>query len=185
VLEQSIAQAKQWLDQGYAITIAVNLSLAQFRANTLFEKVNPLLDLYALPAHYLELELTESIAMQNVETAIEVTHQLTRLGIKLSIDDFGTGYSSLNYLQRFSLHKLKIDQSFTKNMESNQDSENIVDAIINMARSLNLKTIAEGVENQKQLEMFKIKNCDEIQGYYFSRPIPAEQFLQLMQKGLS
>ncbi|TAN71826.1 MAG: EAL domain-containing protein [Methylobacter sp.] len=183
VIEQSIAQARQWRDAGFPLTIAVNLSLAQFRANTLFDKVKQTLEHYQLPAQYLELELTESVAMQNAELAIEITHQLTRLGIKLSIDDFGTGYSSLSYLQRFSLDKLKIDQSFTSSMSSNTDSENIVDAIISLAKSLNLKTIAEGVETKQQLDMFKQKNCDEIQGYYFSKPVPAEQFMALLDKG--
>ena len=180
VLEQSIVQAKQWHDASFPLTIAVNLSLAQFRANTLFEKVKQILELYHLPPQYLELELTESIAMRNAEIAIEITQQLTQLGIKLSIDDFGTGYSSLNYLQRFSLDKLKIDQSFTWNMIENKDSENIVDAIISLAKSLNLKTIAEGVETQQQLAMFKGKNCDEIQGYYFSKPVPADEFIVLL-----
>jgi EAL domain-containing protein (putative c-di-GMP-specific phosphodiesterase class I) len=180
VIEQSIAKARQWHDAGFPLTIAVNLSLAQFRANTLFEKVKQTLEHFHLPPQYLELELTESIAMQNAEMAIEITQQLTQLGIKLSIDDFGTGYSSLNYLQRFSLDKLKIDQSFTRNMISNTESENIVDAIISLAKSLNLKTIAEGVETQQQLDMLKQKNCDEIQGYYFSKPIPADEFIALL-----
>ncbi|MDD2660917.1 MAG: EAL domain-containing protein [Methylococcales bacterium] len=183
VLEQSIAQARQWHDVGFPLTIAVNLSLAQFRAKTLFEKVKQTLDCFRMPPQFLELELTESIAMQNAEMAIEITHQLTGLGIKLSIDDFGTGYSSLNYLQRFSLDKLKIDQLFTRNMTSNTESENIVDAIISLAKSLNLKTIAEGVETAQQLDMLKQKNCDEIQGYYFSKPIPAGEFITLMKKG--
>lgn len=184
VLEQSIAQAKKWHDAGFLLTIAVNLSLAQFRANTLFEKVKQTLEHFQLPPQYLELELTESIAMQSAEMAIEITHKLTQLGIKLSIDDFGTGYSSLSYLQRFSLDKLKIDQSFTMNMAENKDSENIVDAIISLAKSLNLKTIAEGVETKQQLDMFKQKDCDEIQGYYFSKPIPADEFMALIEKGV-
>jgi diguanylate cyclase (GGDEF)-like protein len=184
VLEQSIAQAKKWHDAGFPLTIAVNLSLAQFRANTLFDKVQQTLEHYQLPPQYLELELTECIAMQNAEMAIDITQQLTQLGIKLSIDDFGTGYSSLSYLQRFSLDKLKIDQSFTMNMSENKDSENIVDAIIGLAKSLNLKTIAEGVETRQQLDMFKQKECDEVQGYYFSKPIPAAEFMSLVKKRL-
>ena len=180
VLEQSIAQAKQWHDAGFPITIAVNLSLAQFRANDLLTTVQQMLAKYDFSAQFLELELTESIAMQNVEMAIEITQHLTQLGVKLSIDDFGTGFSSLNYLQRFTLHKLKIDQSFTRHMISNKDSENIVDAIISLAKSLNLTTIAEGVETSEQLGMFKQKNCDEIQGYYFSQPISADEFITLI-----
>ncbi len=181
VLEQSIEQARHWHDAGFNLTIAVNLSLAQFRANTLFEKVRQTLDYYQLPARYLELELTESIAMQSAEMAIEITRQLSQLDIKLSIDDFGTGYSSLNYLQRFSLDKLKIDQSFTRNMTENKDSENIIDTIISLAKILNLKTIAEGVETQQQLDMFKAKQCDEIQGFYFSKAITADEFMALIK----
>ncbi|MDO9104790.1 MAG: EAL domain-containing protein [Methylovulum sp.] len=184
VLDQAVAEARQWHDAGFPLTVAVNLSLAQFRANTLFGKVQQTLERHQMPAQYLELELTESIAMQNAVLAIEITEQLSRLGIKLSIDDFGTGYSSLSYLQRFSLHKLKIDQSFTRSMVGNKDSENIVDAIISLAKSLNLKTIAEGVETKQQLALFRQKACDEIQGYYFSKPIPAVEFVALMKRGL-
>jgi len=182
VLEQSIAHASQWHLDGFPLTVAVNLSLAQFRADTLYEKIKTTLARYQLAPRFLELELTESVAMQNVEMAIEITRQLTELGIEISIDDFGTGYSSLNYLQRFSLHKLKIDQSFTKEMLHNKESENIVDAIISLAKSLNLKTIAEGVENEQQLSLFKQKQCDEIQGYYFSPPLPADEFNRLIKQ---
>lgn len=182
VLEHAVAQARQWHDAGFPLTIAVNLSLAQFRADTLYEKVKQTLECHHLPPQYLELELTESIAMQNAPMAVEITHQLTELGVKLSIDDFGTGYSSLSYLQQFSLHKLKIDQSFTLNMVSNKDSENIVDAIIGLAKSLNLKTIAEGVETEQQLDMFKQKHCDGIQGYYFSAPVSADKFIALVAR---
>lgn len=182
VLEQSIAHAKQWHEDGYPLTVAVNLSLAQFRADTLYETIKTTLVRHRLAPRFLELELTESIAMQDVEIAIEITQQLAELGTEISLDDFGTGYSSLNYLQRFSLHKLKIDQSFTKEMLHNKESENIVDAIISLAKSLNLKTIAEGVENELQLALFKQKKCDEIQGYYFSRPLPADEFNRLITK---
>jgi diguanylate cyclase (GGDEF)-like protein/PAS domain S-box-containing protein len=182
VLEQSVAHARQWHEDGLPLTVAVNLSLAQFRADTLYEKIKTTLARYRLAPRFLELELTESVAMQNVEMAIEITRQLTELGVEISIDDFGTGYSSLNYLQRFSLHKLKIDQSFTKEMLHNKESENIVDAIISLAKSLNLKTIAEGVENEQQLALFKQKKCDEIQGFYFSRPLPANEFARLIKQ---
>ena len=183
VLEQAVAQAKRWQTAGYpAITVAVNLSLAQFRDKKLFDKVTELLDKYQLPPELLELELTESIAMHNVESAIEITRRLQRLGILLSIDDFGTGYSSLSYLQRFAVHKLKIDQSFSRKMLENQESENIVDAIISLAKNLNLKTIAESVETEQQLNLLKQKQCDEIQGYYFSKPVPADQFEVLLKQ---
>jgi len=184
VLEQAIAQAKQWHDDGDEIGIAVNLSLAQFNESLLFDKVKGLLERFSLDAHYLELELTESIAMKNAEAAIEITQQLSSLGVQLSIDDFGTGYSSLSYLQRFSVHKLKIDQSFSFKMVENKETENIVNAIISLAKSLNLKTIAEGVETVEQLNMLIEKDCDEIQGYYFSRPVPADEFERLLKQGV-
>jgi len=184
VLEQAVMQTKCWHDKGYGlISIAVNLSLAQFNETLLYEKVNSVLKQFELPAHYLELELTESIAMKNADTAIKITQQLAGLGVQLSIDDFGTGYSSLSYLQRFSLHKLKIDQSFSFKMVKNKETENIVTAIISLAKSLNLKTIAEGVETVEQLNMLVEKQCDEIQGYYFSRPVPADEFEKILQKG--
>jgi sensor c-di-GMP phosphodiesterase-like protein len=141
-----------------------------------------LLEKYQLPPRFLELELTERIAIHNVEAAIEISRQLSNLGVEISIDDFGTGYSSLSYLQRFSLNKLKIDQSFTRRMTDNKESENIVDAIISLAKSLKMKTIAEGVETEQQLSMYKQKGCDEIQGFYFSKPVPAEEFTELLKR---
>lgn len=184
VLEQAITQTKTWHDAGYKpITIAVNLSLAQFNESVLFEKVNNILQRVKLAPHYLELELTESIAMKNADSAIKITQQLAALGIQLSIDDFGTGYSSLSYLQRFSLHKLKIDQSFTQKMLECKETENIVTAIISLAKSLNIKTLAEGVETLEQLNMLLIKGCDEIQGYYYSKPVAADKFIKLLKHG--
>jgi len=186
VLEQAILQAKKWHDMGYeSITIAVNLSLAQFNEPALFEKVKTILQRVELLPQYLELELTESIAMNNADAAIQITQQLAELGVQLSIDDFGTGYSSLSYLQKFALHKLKVDQSFSFKMLENKETENIVSAIISLAKSLNLKTIAEGVETVEQLNMLVAKECDEIQGYYFAKPMPAEAFAKLLARGFN
>ncbi|GAB4255894.1 MAG: hypothetical protein Kow0065_04270 [Methylomicrobium sp.] len=186
VLEQAAFQVKQWQNEGLPdITIAVNLSLAQFRQKDLIEQVQSILQKHDLDPHCLELELTESIAMQDAETAIEKTQQLSDLGVKLSIDDFGTGYSSLSYLQRLPIHKLKIDQSFSAKMLGSKNTENIVDAIIGLAKNLNLKIIAEGVEDAEQLAHYQHKGCDMIQGYYFSRPIPAAQFADLLCRGIS
>jgi diguanylate cyclase (GGDEF)-like protein/PAS domain S-box-containing protein len=183
VLEQAISQAKSWHEAGYKeLTVAVNLSLAQFSEEILFEKVKKILEHVQLAPQFLELELTESIAMKNAEAAIKITQKLAGLGIQLSVDDFGTGYSSLSYLQRFSLHKLKIDQSFSFKMTENKETENIVNAIISLAQSLGLKTIAEGVETEEQLTMLVEKGCDEIQGYYFSKPVPVDKFSQLLDK---
>ena len=187
VLEQAISQTKAWHDAGgyEPITIAVNLSLAQFNETDLFEKVKGILEQVNLSPHYLELELTESIAMKNADAAIKITQQLAGLGIHLSIDDFGTGYSSLSYLQRFALHKLKIDRLFSYKMLENKETENIVNAIISLAKSLNLKTIAEGVETVEQLNMLVAKGCDQIQGYYFSKPVSANEFTKLLERGFN
>ncbi len=159
--------------------------MAQFHQQNLLEKVEDALSLAQLEPQFLELELTESMAMKNAKEAIEITQHLAKTGIQLSIDDFGTGYSSLSYLQRFALNKLKIDQSFTAKIVRNQGAENIVDAIISLAKSLNLKTIAEGVETKEQLEMLRAKDCDQLQGYYFAKPLPASEFARLLKTGVS
>ena len=123
--------------------------------------------------------------MHDVKLAIEITRQLKKLGVEISIDDFGTGYSSLAYLQQFSLHKLKIDQSFVQRMMESEENKNIVNTIISLAKNLHLKTIAEGVETAEQLEFLKQKNCDEIQGYYFSKAITAEELEILLKEKAS
>lgn len=184
VLDQAVAQAARWQRSGFAeLTVAVNLSMAQFKENVLYQTVKTTLQRHRLAPHYLELELTESIAMQNAKAALEITRQLRSLGVQLSIDDFGTGYSSLSYLKAFSLDKLKIDRSFIQNMFVNRDSEIIIDSIISLARSLGLRTIAEGVETDRQWQMLRQKHCDEVQGYYLSKPLTAEAFAQLLVDG--
>ena len=126
--------------------------------------------------HNLELEITESTAMRDIDITISQLHNLSNLGIRLSLDDFGTGYSSLSYLKKFPIDKLKIDQSFVFTMLEDEDNEAIVDAVITLAKSLKLETIAEGVETKEQRDALSEKACDQIQGYYLSKPISAEQF---------
>ncbi len=121
--------------------------------------------------------------VDNIQQSISIMQQLHSMGIVLSVDDFGTGYSSLNYLKRFPIHTLKIDQSFVRDLVVDSDDAAIVDAIISLAHSLNLSVIAEGVETQEQLNYLQTKGCDEVQGYYFSRPLPANFFTQLLQEG--
>jgi len=177
VLRSAVHQLKAWMDSGLApMTIAVNLSAVQFRHTHLPELVTQILDEVQLPPQYLELELTEGVAMHDPQGAIAVMNNLHERGIRMSIDDFGTGYSSLSYLKKFKVYKLKIDQSFVRDISEDPEDKAIVAAIISMANSLGMQTIAEGVETPEQLAFLRLQGCNEIQGYYFSRPLPAEQF---------
>jgi diguanylate cyclase (GGDEF)-like protein/PAS domain S-box-containing protein len=181
VLRTAIHQMKSWIDQGLEpIIVAVNLSAVQFRQRYLPQLITHILDEEGLPAQYLELELTESMAMNEPEVAIAMMDALHERGVRLSIDDFGTGYSSLAYLKRFQIDKLKIDQSFVRDIASDSEDEAIIDAVISMAKSLKLRTIAEGVENEQQLQFLRDKDCEEMQGFYLSRPIHAADFLSWM-----
>jgi EAL domain-containing protein (putative c-di-GMP-specific phosphodiesterase class I) len=136
-----------------------------------------------LEPQYLELELTESVIMQEAEEAISTLLELKALGVQLSLDDFGTGYSSLNYLRRFPLDNLKIDRSFVKGITSNPHDTTIVKTVIALAHSLNLKVIAEGVETEEQLAFLQAHDCDEMQGYFFSKPLPPEKLTSVLEAG--
>lgn len=176
-LRQSVRQAKTWMEKGISpLIMAVNLSAIQFRQPDLPDIVSRILDEEGLPPEYLELELTEGAAMHDPQSAIIMIDNLHDRGIRMSVDDFGTGYSSLSYLKRFKVYKLKIDQSFVRDISTDPEDKAIVGAIISMAKSLGLKTIAEGVETEGQLAFLREQGCDEVQGYYYSRPLPAEQF---------
>ena len=177
VLRTAVQQLKYWIDSGHPpMTIAVNLSIVQFRHPSLSDMVMHILTEAQLPAKYLELELTEGVAMNDPQGAIEVMNNLYGFGIRLSIDDFGTGYSSLNYLKKFNVCKLKIDQSFVRDIITDSEDKAIVAAIIGMSNNLGLLTIAEGVETAEQLAFLREQGCDEAQGYYYSKPLPADQF---------
>ncbi len=172
VLRTATRQMRAWLDAGSPLRlVAVNISAVQLRQRDLPDLVESCLADAGLPPQYLELELTESAAFSNPEMAIAMLAQLRARGCKLSIDDFGTGYSSLSYLRRIEIDKLKIDQSFVRDLGKDPGDESLVNAIISMARSLKLKTIAEGVETVEQLEYLRDQGCNEVQGYYFSRPL--------------
>jgi len=178
VLRTAVQQMKTWMVAGMPpITMAVNLSSVQFRHADLPELVTTILDEAELPAHLLELELTEGVAMTDPLGAIAVMDNLHERGVRMSIDDFGTGYSSLNYLKKFKVYKVKIDQSFVRDITDDPDDKAIVGAIISMATSLGMQTIAEGVETAGQLEFLQAKACTEVQGYYFCKPLPPDQFL--------
>jgi diguanylate cyclase (GGDEF)-like protein/PAS domain S-box-containing protein len=178
VLRTAITQAKQWLDLGLApMTMSVNLSAVQFRHPDLPALVAQVLTEAQLPAHHLALELTESVALHDPEGALAVLTRLHQQGVRISIDDFGTGYSSLSYLKRFHAWQLKIDQSFVRDITDDPEDRAIVNAIIQMARSLGMSTIAEGVETQAQLALLREQGCDEVQGYFFCKPQPPEALL--------
>ena len=177
VLRTAVDQLKSWMESGMPpIIMAVNLSAVQFRHPNLPDLVSQVIESTGLPPEYLELELTESVAMHNPQEAINVMNKLHQRGIRMSIDDFGTGYSSLSYLKKFKVYKLKIDQSFVRDISVDPEDRAIVGAVINMARSLGLHTIAEGVETIEQLNYLTENGCNEAQGYYFNRPLPPKQF---------
>jgi len=181
ILRTACAQARAWLDAGLApLVMAVNLSGRQFQAADMVELVRAVLAETGLPAQSLELELTESVIMEQAEQAIATLDALKALGVRLAIDDFGTGYSSLAYLKRFPIDKLKIDRSFVQGLADSDDDREIAATIIAMGRSLNLDVLAEGVETEYQLSFLRLYGCDQYQGYLFSRPLPAEALLPLL-----
>lgn len=184
VLRTACEQNKAWQLAGLKpVSIAVNLSARQFKQQDLVELVSSILQETELDPSYLELELTESMVMQNVEAAIATLTQFKVIGVKLSIDDFGIGYSSLNYLKHFPIGFLKIDQSFVRDITTNRDDAIIAKIIISMAHDLGLKVIAEGVETEEQKSFLCSHRCDEMQGYFFSMPLPAEEFETLLKEG--
>ena len=180
VLRTACLQGRRWLDEGFApIQMAVNISARQFHDRDLSPTVIRILEETGLSPRYLELELTESSIMQNAEFAAEMLGRLKNMGINISIDDFGTGYSSLASLKRLPIDALKIDQSFVREATSDDDDAALVMAIITLAHNLRLKVIAEGVETEDQLRFLQLLRCDEIQGYFFSKPLPAETLVEL------
>lgn len=176
VLLEACRQNKEWQDMGYCdLRVAVNLSALQFRERNVSRDVTKALELSGLDPSYLELELTESAIMQNVEATLVSLRSFKEMGVTIAIDDFGTGYSSLSYLRRFPLDALKIDRSFIKDMVVNQDDDALATAIIAMAHSLELRVVAEGIETEKQLHLLFSKRCDHGQGYLFSQPLPKDR----------
>jgi len=182
VMEEACRHARRWYDQGHTeLRVAVNLSARQFRSD-LPDIVARVLRETKLPAHLLELELTESLLMERPELARTILNKLRTLGSHLSIDDFGTGYSSLSYLKHFPIDRLKIDRSFVKDLNVDPDDAIIVEAIIALAHGLRLNVVAEGVETADQLEFMRQRGCDEIQGFVVARPMPADEFERYLQE---
>lgn len=182
VIEATCRQLRAWLDAGLQpVKVAVNLSPRQFSQN-LPKTVLGYLQAYDIPASLLEMEITESMLMHNADSVVAMMQEFAAAGIMMSLDDFGTGYSSLSYLKRFPIDTLKIDQSFVRGIPHDADDSAIATAIISMAKALKLRVIAEGVETASQLDFLKAAGCDEIQGYWFSKPIPADPYAQLLRE---
>jgi len=180
VLWTACAQNKSWQEQSYPpLRIAVNISARQFREPDFIKIVDRILQKTGLEPRWLELEITESIAMENGQTSLEMLNGFKELGVRISIDDFGTGFSSLNYLRRMPIDTLKIDQCFIQDISSGENGEEVVAAIIQLAKNLNLKVIAEGVETNTQRSFLKDKLCDEMQGYLYSKAVSSQDVEKL------
>ena len=179
VLRQACAEAAGWPER---ISLAINLSPAQFKSKVLVERVTESLGAAGLPASRLELEITESVLMQNTESTLAVLNRLRKIGARISMDDFGTGYSSLSYLRSFPFDKIKIERSFIRDLTKREGASAIVRAIAGLGGSLNLTTTAEGVETQEQFAIVKAEGCTEVQGYLFSRPRPADEIPRILEE---
>ena len=184
VLESACKQVRAWLDAGLLpCMVSVNLSPKQFQQKDLLEMVESILASTGLPSELLELEITETTVMRNVDEAVDILGRLSRLGIAFSVDDFGTGYSSLYYLKRFPIGTLKVDRSFVRDIEQDPNDRALVEAIITMSHALNLKVVAEGVETPRQFTFLKEKSCDQAQGYLMSKPLPAAEIELMLKAG--
>jgi EAL domain-containing protein (putative c-di-GMP-specific phosphodiesterase class I) len=186
VLREACRQARQWIDAGHALaTMAVNISAMEFRNEHFVEGVFTILRETGLDPSILELELTESTLMKHAESTAAILKILRAKGIKVAIDDFGTGYSSLSYLRKFSVDVLKIDQSLVRHISTTPKETTIVTAVISIGRSLGLRIVAEGVETLEELTFLQTLQCEEAQGFFFSRPVPSGQFGTLLATGLT
>jgi EAL domain-containing protein (putative c-di-GMP-specific phosphodiesterase class I) len=182
VLREACRQNKAWQDEGLLpITVSVNVSARQFKDKALVSRVVSALQESGLEAKYLELEMTESLVMRDVDQAVATMKELQGLGVQLSIDDFGTGYSSLSALKTFPVARLKIDRSFINDLASNENDRAVASAVISLGQKLHLRVIAEGVETDDQLAFLRENNCDEMQGYHFSKPISPRGIEKLLK----
>lgn len=181
VIHTACQQVREWLDKGFSpLTMAVNLSARQFRQPNLVETIESILHQYQLPPELLELELTESTIMDSIDNTVAILKQLRHMGIKIAIDDFGTGVSSLGYLKYFPIDTLKISHDFVLNLPKDTVDASIATAVISLTRSMQISSVAEGVENDEQLAFLQGQECERIQGYLFSHPLPAESMTQLL-----
>jgi EAL domain-containing protein (putative c-di-GMP-specific phosphodiesterase class I) len=183
VLRQSCLQNRRWQQAGLApIKVSVNVSARQFRSRNLLETVADALAGSDLDPAWLELEITESMLMNDVDGAVRKMVALRDIGVGLSIDDFGTGYSSLSYLGRFPITTLKIDRAFIADVDTNPKTAEIARAIIGLSRGLNLEVVAEGAEIAEHIAFLRSNGCDTVQGFYYSRPVPADEFERMMRR---
>jgi len=181
VLRTACSQNVAWQNQGVPpLNIAVNLTARQFSDERLLEDVTSTLRATGMDPHLLEFEITESLLIQNVEATLRILAGLKGLGIRIAIDDFGTGYTSLATLQRFPLDTIKIDRSFIHGIASDPENTGLADAVIAMGKNLSLTVVAQGVETGEQAEFLRAHACDELQGFYFNRPLPLEEFTRLL-----
>ncbi|QHF43422.1 GGDEF domain-containing response regulator [Pseudomonas sp. S35] len=184
VLRQSCEQAQIWRVMGLpSLRVSVNVSAIDFRQRSFVDNLAAILKDTGLPPAQLELEITESVLMQNVDETVDILQRIKAIGVRLALDDFGTGYSSLSYLRRFPIDVLKIDQSFVRGLNANSQDAQLITAIIGMGKSLELNIIAEGVETAEQLDFLKTQECEEGQGFLFSKAVPAKDFARLLQVG--
>jgi EAL domain-containing protein (putative c-di-GMP-specific phosphodiesterase class I) len=182
VLRKACKQAKKWQENGHStLRVSVNISVRQLHKKNLGEIIDQALIENGLRANALQLEITESAAMKNFETSIHTLGLLNKRGVRISIDDFGTSYSSINYLKRFPVDTLKIDRTFICDMIDNEDDSALIKAMITMAHILKLKVVAEGVETQEEYDFLSRLECDEVQGYLFSHPMPEEEVLSFLR----
>ncbi|HLO78741.1 MAG TPA: EAL domain-containing protein [Magnetospirillum sp.] len=185
VMRRACTQTKGWQDRGFSpVKVSVNVSARQFRSRMLIDTVVGILDETGLDPRWLELEITESMLMNDVEAAVRKMTALRELGLGLSIDDFGTGYSSLSYLGRFPITTLKIDRAFIADVDSNAKTAEIARAIIGLSRGLNLEVVAEGAEIENHIAFLRENGCDTVQGYYYSKPVPSDQFERMLAEGV-
>jgi EAL domain-containing protein (putative c-di-GMP-specific phosphodiesterase class I) len=180
VIRKACADAAQWPDN---VSVAVNLSPTQLSSKNLLPTVLNALATSRLPAHRLELEITETVLMQDTEVTLRTLHQLRALGIRIAMDDFGTGYSSLSYLRSFPFDKIKIDRCFINGLDDSSESGAIVRLVTELADSLSMTTTAEGVETREQLDRVRELGCTDVQGYFYSRPVPVRELLNLKMFG--
>ena len=185
VLEEACRQNKEWRDQGLPpVKVSINMAAPQFRDRNIVSQVKEVIEKSGLPYRYIEIEITESMLVGDIETVIEKLNGLRDMGVDIAIDDFGTGYSSLSYLSRFPITTLKIDRAFVHDLESNKNTAEITRAIIALSRGLELEVVAEGAENMAHIDFLREQGCDTVQGFFYSRPVDAESFAKLLKKGV-